>query len=243
MNQLIIKKIWLGILITLLSTTIRAQSVKLEWVKSMGGTDNEAGLSITTDSSGNVYVTGYYKGTVDFDPGAATFNLTSNGGWDIFIQKLDASGNFIWAKSMGGTYFYDAGFSITTDAVGNIYVTGIYQDTVVFDPGAATFNLASRNGSWDVFILKMDSSGNFIWAKSMGGTGYDYGRSISIDDMGNVLITGHYQDTADFDPGVSTFNLTSNGFDDVFIQKLDAAGNFLWAKSMGGTFDDYGYSI
>jgi len=85
------KKIYLGLLISLLSTAIHAQSVNFEWAKSMGGTSGDEGNSITTDASGNVYVTGGYGGTVDFDPGLGTVNLTSNGGTDGFILKLSPS--------------------------------------------------------------------------------------------------------------------------------------------------------
>ncbi|MCH8904428.1 MAG: T9SS type A sorting domain-containing protein [Bacteroidetes bacterium] len=235
------KKIHLGLLICALSTAVHAQGVKFEWAKSMGGIANDNGRSITTDDSGNVLITGTYQDTVDFDPGPATFNLISNGLEDIFIQKLDASGNFIWAKSMGATQS-DVGVAITTDASGNVYVTGFYKDTVDFDPGAATFNLTS-NGLYDVFIQKLDASGNFIWAKSVGGTSKDGGASITIDIQGNVLITGFYIDTVDFDPGAATFNLTSNGAYDIFIQKLNASGNFIWANSMGAASSDYSNSV
>ena len=235
------KKIYLGLLLTVLSTAIHAQVVNLEWAKSMGGTGDDYGNSITTDASGNLYVTGYYQDTVDFDPGAATYNLTSNGDDDVFIQKLDAGGKFIWAKSMGGINS-DRAYSITTDPSGNVLITGWYRGTVDFDPGAATFNLSS-NGNKDIFIQKLDTGGNFIWAKSMGGTANDEGFSITTDPSGNVLITGGYSGVADFDPGAATFNLAPNGNYDVFIQKLDTGGIFIWAKSMGGTYYDYGASI
>lgn len=225
------KKIYLGILISLFSIASYAQSVKLEWATSVGGTSFDFGRSITIDDSGNVLITGKYEGTVDFDPGAGTFNLTSNGQWEIFIQKLDSSGNFVWAKSIGGTAD-DIGESISTDALGNVLVTGEFQSTADFDPGAGTFNLNS-NGGRDIFILKLDSDGNFIWAKSMGGTSEDLGNSITTDASGNVYSTGSFIGSVDFDPGAGTFVLTSNALIDVFIQKLDADGNFVWAKSVG----------
>jgi len=83
--------------LTIVGITLKTngQTADFQWAKSIGGTGVELGQSITTDASGNVYITGYYEGTVDFDPGSATFNLTSNGVADIFIQKLDALGNFI----------------------------------------------------------------------------------------------------------------------------------------------------
>ena len=92
---------------------------QFEWAKSFGGTYNDMGFSISIDASGNVYTTGYFEGTVDFNPGAGTSNLTSAGGLDVFVQKMDASGNFLWAKSFGGIY-NDQGYFISIDASGNI---------------------------------------------------------------------------------------------------------------------------
>ena len=211
------------------------------WAKTMdGGVSNDNSRSITT-ASGNVYNTGSFRGTADFDPGAGTYNLTSAGDDDIFVQKFDAVGNFTWAKPMGGAG-YDVGKSITTDASGNVYITGYFSDTVDFDPGAGTFNLSSA-GSQDIFVLKLDAAGNFLWTKAMGGTGWDESNSIITDAFGNVYITGNFSGTVDFDPGAGTFNLSSAGSQDIFVLKLDAAGNFLWTKAMGGPDWDEGKSI
>ena len=211
------------------------------WAKSIGGTGVDIGYSIDLDASGNVYTTGYFRNTVDFDPGAGTYNLTSEGNSDAFVQKLDASGNFIWVKSFGGTST-DIGTSIGLDASGNVYTSGYFRNTVDFDPGAGTYNLASEGNS-DVFIQKLDASGNFLWARSFGGTNNDISKSIGIDASGNVYTTGYFQIVVDFDPGTGISNLFSAGADDVFIQKLDASGNFLWARSFGGTNTDIGNSI
>ncbi|MGB1120241.1 MAG: T9SS type A sorting domain-containing protein, partial [Chitinophagales bacterium] len=134
------------------------------------------------------------------------------------IQKLDPSGNYLWAKSFGGTS-NDVGRSITVDASGNVYTTGSFIGTVDFDPGAGTNNLTAQ-GNDDVFIQKLDPSGNFLWAKSFGGTSWDYGYSIALDASGNVYTTGNFQLTVDFDPGAGTNNLTPQGGYDVFIQKM-----------------------
>jgi len=210
-------------------------SGNLLWAKAMGGTSDDFCVSITTDASGNVYTTGYFEETADFDPSAGTTNLTSAGEYDIFIQKLDASGNLLWAKAMGGTS-YDEGWSITTDASGNVYTTGSFQGTADFDPSSGTTNLTSAGG-YDIFIQKLDASGNLVWAKTMGGTSHDFGYSITTDASGNVYTTGYFRGTADFDPSTTgTTNLTSAGSGDIFIQKLDASGNLLWAKAMGGNF-------
>ena len=218
-----------------------AQQPTFEWAKQMGSTGPDVGRSIGIDGSGNVYSTGNFYGTVDFDPGAGVFNLTSAGTTDIYIQKLDANGNFIWAKQMGGTG-NDNGYSIGIDGSGNVYSTGYFSETVDFDPGAGVFNLTSAGGR-DIYIQKLDANGNFIWAKQMGGAGTDAGYSIGIDGSGNVYSTGYFSETVDFDPGAGVFNLASGGGFDIYIQKLDANGNFIWAKQMGDAANDIGYSI
>jgi hypothetical protein len=210
------------------------------WAKSMGGTGDDFGNAIATDANGNVYTTGEFNGTADFDPGTGTSNLTSNGNVDMFIQKLDANGNFQWATNAGGAN-PDRGFGITTDATGNVYTTGLFVGTVDFDPGAGALDLTSTQ--LDAFIQKLDANGNLVWAKSMGGSSWDVGQSICIDADGNVLTTGYFSTTADFDPGTGVANITSSGGRDIFIQKLDVDGNFIWVKKMGGSSDDFGYSI
>jgi hypothetical protein len=212
------------------------------WAKSMGGWSWDYGYSIAVDSNGNVYTTGYFQQDVDFDPGTDTYILSETGMPDIFVSKLDSSGNFVWAKSMGGPSSLDYGNVITIDASGNVYTTGIFQGTVDFDPGVSVANLASA-GDRDIFVSKLDSSGNYVWAKSMGGTASDSGINIAIDSGGNVYTTGRFQGTADFDPGAGLSNLTSTGGSDIFVSKLDSSGNFIWAKGMGGTAYDSGYSI
>jgi hypothetical protein len=210
------------------------------WAKSMGSTGDDFGNAIATDANGNVYTTGEFTGTADFDPGAGTSNHTSNGNVDMFIQKLDANGNFQWATNVGGVN-PDRGFGITTDATGNVYTTGLFVGTVDFDPGAGALSLTSTQ--LDAFIQKLDANGNLVWAKSMGGSSWDVGQSISIDANGNVLTTGYFSTTADFDPGAGVANITATGGRDIFVQKLDADGNFIWVKKMGGSSDDFGYAI
>lgn len=116
-----LKRILLFCLYLFNHSTMQAQD--FAWAKSMGSSENEIGRILCIDSLGNVYMTGFFSGTVDFDPGAGVANLTSAGDQDIFISKFDASGNYIWAKSIGGTS-QDNGNAIAVDTLGNIYVTG-----------------------------------------------------------------------------------------------------------------------
>jgi hypothetical protein len=230
------------ILIFSIMIGIKVHAQNFEWAKSFGGSYSHNGsYSVTVDGSGNVYTIGYFGGTADFDPSSNTFNLTSSGGTDIFISKLDASGNFVWAKKIGGTG-NDYGRYICTDPSGNLCITGYFENSADFDPNAGTFTLTSA-GYNDIFILKLDADGNFIWAKSIGGAGLDKSYSIATDGLGNVYTTGSFQNTIDFDPGVGVFNLTPIGNADIFVCKLDANGNFVWAKNMGGSSYDEGNSI
>ncbi|NBY40315.1 MAG: T9SS C-terminal target domain-containing protein [Flavobacteriia bacterium] len=207
------------------------------WAKQLGGLDWDIVFNLSLDAAANIYVTGCFKGTCDFDPGPAVFNLTSAGDNDIFVAKFDVNGNFQWVKKVGGTAS-DKAISIFADNTGNVLITGEFLSPVVdFNPGVGVFNI-SNSGVYDAFVLKLDNAGNFQWAKKIGAAGSQAGRAITTDVNGNVLTCGFFQGTVDFDPGVNTSNLTAFGFsgiyNDIFVQKLDPSGNFLWAKQFGG---------
>jgi endonuclease V-like protein UPF0215 family len=121
-------------------------------VSTYGGTANDAGFGITIDSSGNSYITGYFQGTVNFGGG----DVTSAGGNDIFVLKLNSSGTFQWVSTFGGTS-NDNGYGITIDSSGNSYITGYFNGTVDFGGGDVT-----SAGSTDIFVLKLNSSGGGI---------------------------------------------------------------------------------
>ena len=218
-----------------------AQSPDWLWINSIGGNKSDAARSMVVDpESGDVFTTGSFSGTVDFDPGEKTFNLTSAGSSSIFISKMDGSGQFVWASAIGGPdVAYVLSIALDPAGSGSIYVTGSFQGTVDFDPGPDTFNLISA-GTSDIFIAHLDGFGNFIWANAIGGPDAAYVLSITIDPAGsgNVYTTGYFRGTVDFDPGPEIFHLTSVGFDDIFISKLDDSGNFIWAISFGGKGSD-----
>jgi len=170
----------------------------LQWAIRVGGPNNDKGSSVAVDGSGNVYSTGYFEGTVDFDPGPGVVDLTSGAGSRaIFILKLDALGNYIWAKRIGANIFESSsiGNSITVDGTGNVYVTGYFYHTVDFDPGTGITNLTSA-GMADVFVLKLDGLGNYVWAKGFGAHHQDFGFSITVDGSGNVYTIGSFRNTA-----------------------------------------------
>ncbi len=211
------------------------------WANNMGGLGDDFGQAIAIDPAGKIVNTGFFSGTSDFDPGTTQYNLVSAGGNDVYISKLNGVGNFVWAKSIGGIG-NDASNSIATDESGNILTTGYFESTADFDPGVASYTLVSQ-GLQDIFISKLDGSGNFVWAKTIGGAGLDAGVSIATDASGNVIATGYFRGTVDFDPGPGTFTLASQGQEDIFILKLNSTGNFVWAKAMGGARADGGNSV
>jgi hypothetical protein len=195
------------------------------WAKSMGSSALDYGLSIAVGATGNVYSTGFFEGTVDFDPGAGTQNLTSEGMRDVFISKLDANGDYLWAKGMGSSTANDIAKGIDIDVSGNIYTTGYFEGTVDFDPGAGTTNIVST-GDKDAFVQKLDNNGDFVWAHHYGSTVEDHGISIALDASNNIYMAGHFNGTADFDFSLGTSNLTTAGSRDAYFTK--------WSQSAVG---------
>jgi hypothetical protein len=213
----------------------------LDWVKKTGNIGTDFGLACAIDHFGNVYTVGKFYDTVDFDPGPAVFNMVGDApsGYGVFIQKLDVSGNFIWAKQLVG----ETVMAMTLDTFGNIFITSNFLDTVDFDPGPATHYAASA-GLFDIYVLKLDSAGNFLWVKTTGGANEEDARAIAVDNEDNVYLTGSFKGTCDFDPDpLLNFNLVSAGNMDIYVLKLDAFGNLTWAKRIGATNEDQGSSI
>ncbi|MEO8148931.1 MAG: T9SS type A sorting domain-containing protein [Bacteroidia bacterium] len=215
------------------------------WAGHYGNSPGQLAYGIDIDASNDVYVTGEFYGTTDFDPGAGVFNMTTTGfNANIYVLKWTAAGNFAWADNMGNSSGGDEGVAIKTDNAGNPVITGTYFGTVDFDPGVGTFNLTATGTNGDIFVLKLAAAtGTFMFAKSMGGTGLDQSYSLALNVAGHIYVTGFYSLTADFDPGAAVFNLTSSGPGDAFICELDAAGNFLWAYGFGGTDFDFARGI
>jgi hypothetical protein len=208
----------------------------LIWAKSFGGGYHQAPSSACIDKAGNVYIQGVFEGISDFDPGINVYSLTNVDSTDIFICKLNYNGGFVWAKSIGNNGL-DLGLSIDVDSFGNVYTHGLFSGTLDFDPGPNVYNLTAV-GLKDFFICKLNSSGNFVWAKVFGSAVNERWSNMVVDNIGNVYTAGSFNGTTDFDPGPGTFNLTTIGYffvgnSDIFISKLSPSGNYLWAKQIG----------
>jgi len=206
------------------------------WARQIASAGDDSATDIAVDASGNIYATGYFFNTVDFDPGAGTAYLTSSGYEDAFVWKLDAAGNYLWAGRLGGGPS-EQGQAIAADNSGNIYVAGHFWGDGDYDPGSGTINLSS-SGDSDIFVCKINTGGNADWARRLGGPATDRVADMAIDSAGNVCLSGHFQGTADFDPGQAVSSLTSAGNSDAFVARLSPGGVFQTAAAMGGSYQE-----
>jgi Planctomycete extracellular/Beta-propeller repeat len=206
-------------------------SGSVNWARNYVGEVEVHGIAV--DAAGSVYTTGTFSGTTDFDPAAPTgkgkqqnprkYDLTSSSGLEVFAAKLDANGDFAWAKQVVSSGSDGFGTAMALDATANVYVTGHFSGTADFDPGPGTFNLTSAGGS-DAFVWKLDSNGNLSWAVGAGTSSQENGNGIAVDTAGNVYTTGYFSGTVDFDPGPGVFDMTSAGGIDAYVWELTQSG-------------------
>jgi hypothetical protein len=199
------------------------------WAKAIGGGgDMDYGEAIVVDSGGNSYVTGLFTGAMSL--GAS---LSAAGGHDVFVAKLDPTGQVVWGTSVGGGA--DEGVvGIAVDGGGNSYITGTFAGTATFGSVALT-----AAGEQDVFVAKLDPAGKVVWASRAGEASNDWVAGIGVDGAGNSYITGGFRGTSAFGQKA----LTSVKDDDVYVAKLDPTGAFVWATRAGGQGSDGGTDI
>ena len=215
------------------------------WAKQVGGNDiSDCRFNnMKVDTAGNIYMAGNFITTIDFDPGPATFNMTSDIYSDMFFMKLNTNGDFVYAKQIGNSGKEQRLEDLSINDQ-NLYLTGNYRGLVDFDPGSSTNNLDSSNGSDDIFVAKYNlTDGSFQWAKSFGSpTGWDAGYALDSDSNGNVYCTGSFRGTVDFNPSTSAVNnMTSIGGMSTYVLKLNSNGEFVWVKNFGAQQGIYEY--
>ena len=203
-------------------------------IHNAGGTSQTVAGSVT-DATGNIYNFGHFAGTVDFDPGTGTTNLTAIGLSDLFIQKLSPSGTLLWVHRVGSSGNQTAS-RIDLDPVTNdiLMIGSLPGVTAVdFDPSAAVNSLSSSS---KVFLWRLTSNGAFVSVKGWTSTGAVSLTALEIANNGDVYIGGNYASfgttAMDLDPnaGIVTFGATLGQGTDGFLLKLNSAGNFVWAK-------------
>ncbi len=241
-----------------LSVQVKAQAPDLMWAANIGGTGTEMSNDIAVDAAGNIYIAGYFASDTDFDPlGGTSAILSSNGGNDAFISKMDPNGHLVWVKQIGntGTSGTEQAQAIALDDSGNIYVTGFFNNTADFNPGtgpADTFFMRrfgpGTGTNNDIFVLKLDNNGDFVWATSMGGTGNDRGLAMDVDKAGNVYVTGAFNAPDTYFGTADTLTTTRNAAGtgnsiDAFICRVNASGDVAWARQIGGYGADQGNGV
>lgn len=206
------------------------------WAIQIGGSEYVFGRQVVVDESGNVYMTGYFNGEADFDPGSGTYML--NGAeMDGFVAKYDQNGNFVWAFDLGTEYNCTA-YDMALDHAGNVWVSGVFKGDLDFDPSGNDFIL-SGHGFQDIFLAKYSYDGDFIWAGEIGGeTTTFYSPILACDDSGNLYCSSQFANACDLDPGSGTLMVESAGSSEILLLKLDQAGTFQWGFAMGGILQD-----
>ncbi|MBL4708884.1 MAG: T9SS type A sorting domain-containing protein [Flavobacteriales bacterium] len=207
------------------------------WLLNFGSQGSDRATAITEDKFGDIITAGIINDTVIFTWGGINYTLFPWRG-NCFIIKQDLNGQLIWLRHIGGAGSVNVQ-DVDTDAHGNFYLTGSFRDTADFNPTSNNFDLISNGSKEDIFVAKYDTWGNFIWAKSIGGLGFDFASTIKIDNDSNVFIAGAYEGAIDFDPGANVHQVNGSSVQDAFVLKLDYAGNFELVYQFGGIGVDF----
>jgi len=205
------------------------------WSTYLGGGGSDRGEAIALDAAGNVWVTGETAAS-DF-PVVGGFDTSFDGGSEAFLAKLDSAGALVWSSYLGGDG-YDGGYAIALAANGDVVVTG-QTDSTNFD-STDGFD-AALGGTMDAFVTRVSSAGALVWSSYLGGDNWDWGRGITIDGNGDVVVTGETW-SGDF-PSGGGFDAGLDGENDAFVTKISGAGALLWSSYLGGTNRDIGKDV
>lgn len=217
----------------------------LIWAKTWDCPSSTFFRRLTIGQDGGIYIAGIYKNGLDFDPGPGVVNMPILNNCSIcsagFLMKLDSIGNFVWVKPLHNTSAYGipSPFNLLFKPNGNLLINGGYWGQLDADPGPGTFYLNSSGTSGDAstFLIEWDAQGNFVSALDVGNY---VASGMDIDLSGNILLTGTFQNTTDFDPSPNTLNITASGQTDACVVKLDSNFNLLWARHVAGNgFDAF----
>jgi len=218
-------------------TKLNAAGTALVYSTYIGGSSDNRGYGIAVDGSGNAYVTGYTNST-DYDVTPGAFQTTNEGGGDVFVTKLNATGTaLVYSTYIGGSG-YEVGYGIAVDGSGYAYVTG-YTNSTNYDVTPGAFQ-TTNGGGQDVFVTKLNETGTaLVYSTYIGGSGSDEGYGIAVDGSGYAYVTGSTSST-NYDVTPGAFQTTNGGNTDVFVTKLNAAGTALvYSTYIGGSGYDY----
>ena len=237
MCDVFVSKLNSGLTSLLASTYLGGSNYEVLW---------QVGISLTLDTSGNVYVTGYTYSS-NFPTTSGAYDTSFNGYYDVFVSKLDGGLTSLLASTFLGGSDFDSGYSLALDTSGNVYVTG-YTSSTDFPTTSGAYDTSFNGGYNDVFVSKLNSGLTSLLASTfLGGSGYDYGNSLTLDTSGNVYVTG-WTDSTDFPTTSGAYDTSYNGggvsVGDVFVSKLDSGLTSLLASTyLGGSGSDLGNSL
>lgn len=214
---------------------------ELVWVRQWASDEGAKMGQVVLDINENVLLSGSFPDTLDFDPGDGVYELISAGNNDAFVLKLDAGGNFVWAGAFSGPGSI-SGISLGTDADGNILAGGSFAASIDSDPGVEE-GLFTSLGGQDIYIIKLDAFGQLIWARTAGGQNDDVLHKLAVSQEGGIYATGRFSSNLDFDTDNPGFNLQSVGSTEAWLARMDAQGEVLWTKRMGGSGSDNGNAV
>jgi hypothetical protein len=178
-------------------------------------------------------VGGAFNQAVDFNPGTAEEMITSAGKTDGFVTKLSTQGDYLWTMTYGNTDDDDV-TGVCFDSTYNLLVAGNFRISMKLDSLGKTSEVSSA-GSSDVFLVKLQQDGTFVWGKSFGGPGNDIVSTMKCNESGNAFLGGYFQQQVDFDPSSGTVNRTAAGDTDAFVTGINATGNFQWVYTITGS--------
>ncbi len=208
----------------------------IDWVKSTGNTDSDLGFDIVVDSNDNVFMAGQFRGTVNFDANSNDTTFTAGQFGDVFLQKFDENGNFLWVKVFQSDETNEKPM-IVLDDNDDVYLTSTFNGTIDLDPGMNQDIHTSPGGFDNTYIVKLNNNGDYLWGnafENISSNQFIKPHEIAIDKTGNVLLAGEFQSTVDFDySSNSNLNTTVSG-PDGFLLKIDSTGNFIWVKQFSG---------
>jgi len=230
--------IWLLFLLAMVFG-LAAQS-ECQWAVECGGMGCNEPMGIDTDMWGSIYITGFFEDTATFGPFTLTATPSVAGGAnrDVFVAKLSPQGQFLWVARSVGT-FNNVPEGLATDALGNTYITGFYQGTVSFGDYFLPKFAPGNYIDGDMFVAKLDTNGNWLWAKAVGSTYFERPYDLSIDDAGNLYVCGTFSNSTSFDD-ILISGESSQGF---FIAKADRNGIWQWVRYGGGMGEDRASSL
>ncbi len=206
----------------------------LLWAGSAGSADPNSVSSLAADTAGNLIAVGSFSAS---SLAFGSIVLTNAGFSDAFVVKYDPSGTPLWAIAIGGSSS-DEATGVATDSFGNIYLTGHFESSQLTIGSATLTNAGS--GTKDIFLIKLSPQGQVLWARSFGGPDTDFGQAIAVSPIGDIAITGVFWSNG-FSIGSTV--LTSSGQGDLFVARLNASGQPLWAQKAGGTDSEIPYGI